>query len=72
MTITHQTVVDSQGKPAAALIPWAEFLLIQEILEGGDVTAEEAASLREAETDRRSGNRDAFIDLASLKSELAL
>jgi hypothetical protein len=72
MTITHQTVVDSHGKPAAALIPWSEFLLIQEILEGGDVTAEEAAALREAEADRRSGNRDAFIDFASLKSELAL
>ncbi|HSP42803.1 MAG TPA: hypothetical protein VLO11_08035, partial [Luteolibacter sp.] len=60
MTITHQTVVDSQGKPAAALIPWSEFLLIQEILEGTDVTADEAAALREAEADRRSGNREAF------------
>jgi mRNA-degrading endonuclease RelE of RelBE toxin-antitoxin system len=33
MTITHQTVVDSLGKPSAALIPWSEFLLSQEILE---------------------------------------
>jgi len=72
MTITHQTVVDSQGKPAAALIPWSEFLLIQDILEGDKVTAEEAAILREAEADRRSGNRDAFTDLAALKAELAL
>lgn len=72
MTITHQTVVDSQGKPAAALIPWSEFLLIQELLESGEVTAEEAAALREAETDRRSGNRDAFTDLVSLKAELTL
>ena len=72
MTITHQTVVDSQGKPAAALIPWSEFLLIQEILESGEVTAEEADALREAEADRRSGNREAFITLASLKAELAL
>jgi len=54
------------------LIPWSEFLLIQEILEGGDVTAEEAATPREAEADRRTGNRDAFVDLASLKAELAL
>ena len=58
--------------PAAALIPWSEFLLIQELLESGEVTAEEAAALREAETDRRSGNRDAFTDLASLKAELTL
>ena len=35
MTITHQTVVDNLGKPAAALIPWSEFLLSQEILERG-------------------------------------
>lgn len=72
MTITHQTVVDEQGKPAAALIPWAEFLLIQEILEGGEVTGEEAAALREADADRRAGNREAFTDLASLKAELSL
>jgi PHD/YefM family antitoxin component YafN of YafNO toxin-antitoxin module len=72
MTITHQTVVDSQGKPAAALIPWAEFLLIQEILESGEITEDEAAALREAESDRRAGNRGAFTDLASLKAELSL
>jgi PHD/YefM family antitoxin component YafN of YafNO toxin-antitoxin module len=72
MIITHQTVVDSEGKPAAALIPWPEFLLIQEILESGAVSDEEAAALREAEADRRSGNGDAFTDLDSLKSELAL
>jgi PHD/YefM family antitoxin component YafN of YafNO toxin-antitoxin module len=72
MTITHQTVVDSKGKPAAALIPWAEFLLIQEIIEGGEATEEEADALREAEADRRAGNHDAFTDLASLKAELSL
>ncbi|MCX6879116.1 MAG: hypothetical protein NTW21_35720 [Verrucomicrobia bacterium] len=72
MTITHQTVVDCHGKPAAALIPWSEFLLIRAMLEGGEVTDEEAATLREAEADRRAGNRDAFTDLASLKAELAL
>ena len=32
----------------------------------------EAVTLREAETDRRSGDQDAFIDLTSLKAELAL
>jgi hypothetical protein len=72
MNITHQTVVDSEGKPAAALIPWNEFLLIQEILEDETVTAEEATALREAEADRRAGNRDSFTDLASLKAELSL
>jgi len=72
MTFTHQTVVDSQGKPAAALIPWTDFLRILEFLEGSEITEEEAAALREAEADRQTGNRDAFIDLASLKCELSL
>jgi hypothetical protein len=48
------------------------FLMIQEILEGGDVFGEEASALREAETDRRAGNHDAFTDLAALKAELSL
>ena len=72
MNITHQTVVDEQGKPAAALIPWAEFLRIRELVEEDEVSAEEAAALREAAADRRAGNRDAFTDLASLKAELSL
>lgn len=72
MSITHQTVVDSQGQPAAALIPWAEFVRIRQLLEDGDLTAEEAAALREAEADRRAGHRNAFTDLASLKAELSL
>jgi hypothetical protein len=36
------------------------------------VTDEEALAMREAEQDRRAGNREAFIDLASLKAELSL
>ena len=72
MTITHQAVIDDQGKPAAALIPWAEFVRIQQLLADPEVTAEEAAVLREAEADRRTGNHSAFTDLASLKAELSL
>jgi len=29
MTITYQTVVDENGKPTAAQIPWEQFELIQ-------------------------------------------
>lgn len=72
MSITHQTVVDGEGKPAAALIPWAEFLRIRDLLADSEVTDEEASALREAEQDRRAGNHEAFIDLASLKAELSL
>ena len=68
MNISHQTVVDSHGKPAAALIPWPEFLRIQEMLDDDAVTDEEATALREAESDRRAGNRGAFTDLAALSN----
>lgn len=33
MTITHQKLVDEDGNPTAALIPWEEFRLIQAELE---------------------------------------
>ena len=45
--------------------------MIREIIEGGEITEEEAAALREAEADRNAGNREAFIDLASLKAEFS-
>ena len=61
-----------QRETRSGVDPLCEFLPIQAILEGGDVTAEEAATSREAETDRRSGDQDAFNDLTSLKAELAL
>ncbi len=40
MTITYQTLVDENGKPTAAQIPWEQFELIQRKLgEDGDDTA---------------------------------
>ena len=32
MTITHQTLMDANGNPTAALIPWPEFQAIQKRL----------------------------------------
>ena len=32
MTIKHQTVFDSDGKPTAALIPWEEFETLRDRL----------------------------------------
>ena len=37
MAITHQTVVDKDGQPTAALIPWKEFELIRERLGEDDL-----------------------------------
>lgn len=36
MTITHQRLVDEDGNPKAALIPWEEFRVIQAELETPD------------------------------------
>lgn len=32
MTISHQTVLDAEGHPTAAIIPWEEFLEVQKLL----------------------------------------
>ena len=36
MTITHQTLMDANGNPTAALIPWDEFEAIQQRLSEAD------------------------------------
>ena len=36
MTITHQTLLDEEGKPTAAVIPWDEFKEICDRLEEDD------------------------------------
>lgn len=38
MTITCQTVVDENGKPTAAQIPWEQFELLQQKLEEVDLS----------------------------------
>ena len=72
MNITHQTVIDSSGAPAWAMIPWADFVRIQALLEDEELSSGEIDALREAEADRLAGNRAAFTDLAALKAELSL
>ena len=70
MTITHQTVVDKNGKPTAAQIPWAEFELICEAMEESDeATLEEAEAIAEAHKDRAEGNDEAFMDLDKFMAE---
>ncbi len=70
MTITHQTVVDENGKPTAAQIPWDEFEMIREEMEESDeATAEEAAAIDEAHKDRAEGNDGAFVDLDKFMTE---
>jgi PHD/YefM family antitoxin component YafN of YafNO toxin-antitoxin module len=70
MSITYQTVVDENGEPTAAQIPWDEFKLIREAMEESDeATPEEAEAIAEAHKDRAEGNEDAFKDLDEFMSE---
>lgn len=72
MSIAHQTVMDEQGRPAAAIIPWAIFVELQELVDAAEPTSEEREAMLEAEADRREGNEDAFVNLSELEEELSL
>lgn len=72
MTISHRTVIGEDGKPEAALIPWSVFVELQELLGGEEPTPEEIEAVREAEDDRRNGNKEAFMPLAELEKELGI
>ncbi len=72
MTISHRTVIGEDGKPEAALIPWSVFVELQELLGDEEPTPEEIEAVREAEADRRNGNKEAFIPLAELEKELGI
>ncbi len=72
MTISHQTVLDKDGQPAAAIIPWGVFEELQELVGGSKPTPQEKEAMLEAEADRRNGNDDAFVTLTELEKELGL
>jgi hypothetical protein len=72
MTITHRTLIGEDGKPEAALIPWSVFVELQELLGGEEASPEEIEAVREAENDRRNGNKEAFIPLVELEKELGI
>lgn len=72
MTITHQTVLDKDGKPTAVIIPWSEFLEIRELVDDGEPTQEELEACKEAEADRANGNKDAFVPMSEVKERLGI
>ncbi|MCF6312114.1 MAG: hypothetical protein L3J39_06660 [Verrucomicrobiales bacterium] len=69
MTITHQTVMDENGKPSAVIIPWKQFELIREELENLEATPEEEDAIAEAQKDRADRNDEAFMDLKDFMAE---
>jgi hypothetical protein len=70
VTTAHQTVLDEDGKPSAAIIPWDVSVEIQEALSGGNPSSEEIEAMREVERDSREGKPGAFESHADLKARL--
>ncbi|MAS95658.1 MAG: hypothetical protein CMO55_20855 [Verrucomicrobiales bacterium] len=56
MTIKHQTVFDSDGKPTAALIPWEEFETLRDRL--ATLDDEQLSPEWKEEIDRRAKEID--------------
>ena len=63
--IQRKIVVDEQGAPKEAIIPWKQFCEIAEIL-GFDLDEAAKTDLRAARRDWRRGKTGAFLPLAKL------
>ena len=66
MDINKKYIVDEQGNPKEVIIPIEHFRKIEELL-GWDLDDETVQQLREAERDRKNGNKEAYIDLDSIR-----
>ena len=65
MDINKKYIVDEQGNPKEVIIPFEDFRKIEELL-GWDLDDETIKQLRQAKKDRDSGNKEAYVDLASI------
>jgi len=69
MTITHKRVVDEAGNPKEAIIPWEQFVELQEVL-GLDFTPDEEKELISARRDLEEGRWDSFVDREEIRLDL--
>jgi PHD/YefM family antitoxin component YafN of YafNO toxin-antitoxin module len=65
MNINKRYIVDERGNPKEVVILLEDYRKIEEML-GLDLNDETVKQLREAQKDRKSGNKDAYIDLDSI------
>ena len=65
MNINKRYIVDESGNPKEVVILLEDYRKIEEML-GLDLNDETVKQLREAQEDRKSGNKDAYIDLDSI------
>ena len=65
MNINKRYIVDERGNPKEVVILLEDYRKIEELL-GLDLNDETVIQLREAQKDRKSGNKDAYIDFDSI------
>jgi len=65
MNINKRYIVDEEGNPKEVIIPLDDYRKIEELL-GWDLDDETIRQLRQAKKDRDSGNKEAYVDLASI------
>jgi hypothetical protein len=65
MNINKRYIVDEEGNPKEVIIPLDDYRKIEELL-GWDFDDETIKQLRQAKKDRDSGNKEAYVDLASI------
>ncbi len=61
LAIQKKLVVDESGRPQEVIITWEQYQQIVEML-GLDLDDEAVEDLRQAQSDREQGNRDAYVD----------
>ncbi len=65
MNINKRYIVDEEGNPKEVIIPLDDYKKMEELL-GWDLDDETIKQLHEAKKDRDSGNKVAYVDLASI------
>ena len=65
ISIEKKFIVDEHGNPKEGIVSWDDFQKIEELL-GLDLDDEAIHGLREARSDRETGNKDAYLDLDSI------
>lgn len=65
MNINKRYIVDEEGNPKEVIIPLDDYKKMEE-LPGWDLDDETIKQLHEAKKDRDSGNKEAYVDLASI------
>jgi hypothetical protein len=65
MNINKKYIVDEEGNPKDVIIPLDDYRKIEELL-GWDLDDGTIKQLRQAKKDRDSGNKEAYVDLASI------